>query len=353
MNVVKLAIVTALVEISYTLAGVEDTNTGQPDVNPPLCYTDHSLWREIQELDKPTARKLDTLHYQGETKYTGTIPRDQVVQALQDAFESEDNFVVLSTNGDHTHVIDITRNEMDVKPPESELGDYSGAFQVTNKFVVGSGTTYNVECPAAASGNECQVHVVSAFGSSMSCLNNKKNVDLSYDNIPSKCLDKMYKMRLQALAPHFFLVNVKENASSADGCPPNVVLDSSKGEKWKSVMVMEQVDGLPMVELGSATLGDILKAEQAAEPLRASEYNLTKNSCAHYAQRIWRALGFEETQELATFLIDNIVGSEFFERIAKNHRESGGLRALAAIAMGKDSLKVYMEGAVYSQLDLS
>ncbi len=82
------------------------------------------------------------------------------------------------------------------------------------------------------------------------------------------------------------------------------------------------------------------------------KYDLTQNSCVCYAGKIWRHLGLKETEELATFLIDNIVGPDEFERIVKKHRESGGLRALAAVVLGKDSLKVYMEGVV-SQLDLA
>ena len=87
-----------------------------------------------------------------------------------------------------------------------------------------------------------------------------------------------------------------------------------------------------------------------------SEYDLTKNSCVHYAGQLWRFLGFEETNELALFLVDNIVGSDGsgngFKKIAKNHQVSGGIRALAAFAMGEDAVKSYIEEVVYSQLSL-
>ena len=158
-------------------------------------------------------------------------------------------------------------------------------------------------------------------------------------------------MRLQAYGPHFFLVNVKEDAS-VDGCPPNVALDSSKGEKWKSVMMPEDADNLPMVEMESATLGEILEAEQAAEPLRDSEYDLTRNSCVRYGIRIWRQLGFKETHEMASFIVDNLVGSEYFQTIIKNHVASGGFSAYLAHFMGKSAFKSYFTYVVYRELDV-
>ena len=75
------------------------------------------------------------------------------------------------------------------------------------------------------------------------------------------------------------------------------------------------------------------------------------NGCAHYAQRIWRSLGFDETEALANFFVENIVDdSRSMERAKKS---KGGIRALASIVLGgKGGFKDHVEGVVYSQLDL-
>ena len=102
--------------------------------------------------------------------------------------------------------------------------------------------------------------------------------------------------------------------------------------------------------LGLASLGDILNAEENVEAIDASEYDYLTNGCAHYAQRIWRSLGFDETEALANFFVENIVDdSRSMERAEKS---KGGIRALASIVIGgKGGFKDYVEGVVYSQLD--
>ncbi len=350
----KLALVVALMKATATSAQTSLGNKFRTSHNLHECY-DNSLWTGDQDaaVNQPNTRKLDrgdTLQLDIDDDGSGTIPRGQVVQALQDAFASESNFIVEFTDGDHTHVVDITHNEMDVKPPHPDLGDYSAAFQVTSKFVVEDDTKFRVKCPAAASGNDCSVTVVPQNG--VNCFG--KNAVLTHDIIPSKCLDQVYKMSLRTQGSHFFLVVAKDDAS-ADGCPPNLAFASKEGEKFKSVMFIEHAESLPKIELGAATLGDILKAEEAAEPLDDSTYDFVTNSCINYASRITRPLDIKETDELASFLIENIVGSdELFENMSSSGLEygNGGVRALAARAMGKDYLKVYIEGAVYSQLEL-
>jgi len=77
---------------------------------------------------------------------------------------------------------------------------------------------------------------------------------------------------------------------------------------------------------------------------------LFNNSCPHYASSIWRAIGLEETDELANFLIENIVDDPSFVELAK---KTGGARALAAVGIGgKGALEKYVAGMVYSQLEI-
>ncbi len=325
-----------------------------------VCYDDHSLWkgteRQQQELSHHhVARRLRkiTLHAQPDdigNAQGWTMSREEIVDAL----ESDDDSLIEVAIG--TNVFVITRAHMQVSPPGRD--NYSGAFHLTNKFAEGSDTTYRIQCPNAASGKDvCRVVIIPTPGKGTNCFNDADKVELARQDISSKCLDQVYKMRLQADGQHFFLTGIKGEDSPNDGCPPNIAFGSRKGKKHMAVVIMDpRAKLLPTIELGSATLKDVLKAEEAAEPLNDSEYDLTKNSCVHYAGRLWRFLGFEETNELALFLIDNIVGSgasgNGFKEIAKNHRVSGGLRALAAFAMGEEALKSYIEEVVYSQLVL-
>ena len=131
-------------------------------------------------------------------------------------------------------------------------------------------------------------------------------------------------------------------------------MDQYKRQKKIAVLYEDYIDvtDLPYYYLGDASLGDILKAEESAEVIGSSDYDYFYNSCAHYAQRIWRSLGFEETKELADFFVDNIIDDVEGMKIAKKGSEVGrNLRAIAAIAVG--GYKSYLESVVYPQLDLN
>ena len=75
------------------------------------------------------------------------------------------------------------------------------------------------------------------------------------------------------------------------------------------------------------------------------------NGCAHYAQRIWRPLGFDETDALANFFVENVV--EDSRAVEHAHKSKRGLRALASIVVGgKGAFKDYVKGVVYDQLEV-
>ena len=63
------------------------------------------------------------------------------------------------------------------------------------------------------------------------------------------------------------------------------------------------------------------------------------------------SLGFDETEALANFFVENIVDDSCsMERAEKS---TGGIRALASIVIGgKGGFEDYVEGVVYSQLDI-
>ena len=175
------------------------------------------------------------------------------------------------------------------------------------------------------------------------------------------CFDEIYNIDLSAVfgGPHFFLIGTKED-EDADGtdnkndyssCPQNIAMDQFHWQKKMGIMIEEDFKDLRKHRLGSASLGDILEAEENVEAIDASEYDYLTNGCAHYAQRIWRSLGFDETEALANFFVENIVDdSRSMERAEKS---KGGIRALASIVIGgKGGFKDYVEGVVYSQIDI-
>ena len=96
----------------------------------------------------------------------------------------------------------------------------------------------------------------------------------------------------------------------------------------------------------------MLQAEQKAKAIDASEYDYFYNSCVHYAGQIWQSLGFKQTYDMANFLVDNIINDQDVRHL-RAAKKKGGLRALAAITLGgKGGFKKYVQGVVYSQLDL-
>lgn len=181
---------------------------------------------------------------------------------------------------------------------------------------------------------------------------------ITKEDIPSHCFDKMYNVDLSAVfgGPHFFLIGTKVKAANSENeygyCPPSIAMDQFHWQKKMGMIVEEDFKDLHKHHLGSASLGDILKAEESVDAIDASEYDYLTNGCAHYAQRIWRSLGFEETEALANFFVDNIVDDSYsMERAEKS---KGGIRALASIALGgKGGFKDYVGDVVYSQLDFS
>lgn len=87
------------------------------------------------------------------------------------------------------------------------------------------------------------------------------------------------------------------------------------------------------------------------EAVPKEEYDYSTNGCAHYAQRIWRPLGFDETDALANFFVENVV--EDFRAVERAHKSKRGLRALASFALGgKGGFKDYVKGIVYDQLEV-
>lgn len=136
---------------------------------------------------------------------------------------------------------------------------------------------------------------------------NAEEVDTQAD-IPSACLDNNYDVELKAMSndgdgTHFFLtasVSPGENAYDNENCPRFLAF-ASRDEKKLTYHVPDVTAvndrKYSSYLFGKASLKAIVNAESSIEAVKDSEYNLTSNSCIHYAGRIWRQLQFDETIE--------------------------------------------------------
>eukprot|EP00956_Cyclotella_meneghiniana_P017269 scaffold27964_cov59-Cyclotella_meneghiniana.AAC.2 len=133
---------------------------------------------------------------------------------------------------------------------------------------------------------------------------------------------------------------------------PSVIAFASIGGIKKFFEVNEDMDDeLSKYSLGEFALSDILAAEKEANAIDDTKYDLSKNTCVHYARDIWRSLGVKETQKIANFLVTNLIGSDEFIEFAK--KKHGGLHAVMSFAIGgKRYLENYVRTIVTSQLNI-
>lgn len=273
----------------------------------------------------------------------GTLPRNEVVSAVQDALSGESNFDAQSqTDQGGIVLVDLTRNGMVLTPAAADLENEG--FTVTNYFIVDEpDVLYEVTCPPASDSDVCNAARTSpAFFGTQACLLKEDGIS----NIPKYCLDQEYDLKFYvAVAPHFML----GASTSIDGCP-NIAFASSDGGKHKIKFKTQDISDIPSYYFGKVALDDILRAEEDTPPTENENknFNLETNTCVHYGREIWRTLGFTESDELAQFVISGVLNAPNFEDMAKRH--VGGIRYLAAKAVGADSaLKKHLEGVVYSQ----
>ena len=287
-------------------------------------------------------RKGSVVHYD---PVTNMIPRSDVAKAVRHAMDGEDNVEELIEVGEDTHVFDLTRNDMVVHAPNG-LDD---EFVVQNAFRVDlPDIVYKVECPAKSAGSVCQVEQLTASDGLDFC-------SLRDEDIPTKCMDLLYDVSLYAIKGPHFLVGVSPQEGGGvrgNECPQIIAFDTPDGQKkMLSLMDMGDIKGLRVHKLGSSKLGAILKAEEQADIIDGSNFDLVSNNCVHYARDIWSSLGFDETNNLALFITDHLMSDESFEKLAKKH--IGGSRYVAAKTIGgPGAMEVFIDHVVYSQLDV-
>ena len=129
-------------------------------------------------------------------------------------------------------------------------------------------------------------------------------------------------------------------------CPTNIALFSLDGQKNK--ITLEDITEYQKHHLGQAILGNVLKAEEKTNPTDEAAFNLATNNCVHYARSLWRLLDFPESDELARFVIENVVNDPNFDTLARQH--AGGVRYMAAKTIGGiPAFTGHVEDVVYSQ----
>jgi hypothetical protein len=168
-------------------------------------------------------------------------------------------------------------------------------------------------------------------------------------DISSTCNTQMYNVGLLNVPGPHFLIAATFTGDRNSICPSSIVFASVEGKKHKTIISHEDIANLPIHNLGTANLKDLLEAEKAAAAIDEDAFDFATNTCVHYAGQISRTIGFSETDELATFIIQNTVKDDEFEVLARSYW--GGFRYLAASALGgKKVLEDHVKDIVYSQL---
>jgi hypothetical protein len=310
-------------------------------------------------LGAPTAssRKLedvDIVHYKNDTLQ---LLRSEVAKAVQDALDGDVSSFQLNVapeTGEGVWTLKITENGMEVS-----TGDLSGAFTIKNAFLEKwPKRVYQVNCPAPSINDNdyCTVLLVDddevGEGEQLvNCL--EKDSHITKEDIPAECGHEMYNVALYAApGPHFFLVGIKSSDDSTSGtiiCPKALAFDSLMGGKKIVSPYVSDIEALPKHDIGVAMLTDVLKAEENADAIDVSSYDMLKNNCIHYAFSIWRSwrtLGLDEAEDLADFIIANVINDDSLGQRASNWR--GGRRLLSAVEDG--IFETFVRNAVYSHV---
>ena len=178
------------------------------------------------------------------------------------------------------------------------------------------------------------------------------------EDIPSKCHLRDYELGLysfSSMGSHFFAAATSASSLGIDDeCPASLVFASLRGRKVTLLIKDEHslMQGFHSYRLGNVSLRDVMEAERHVAPIDNSGYDLVRNNCAHYAQRIWRGLQIRETAELADFLIENLLRDHGIVEYAKNVIHQGGLEVLSKFVSNPSILEEYVRDSVLSQLNI-
>lgn len=179
------------------------------------------------------------------------------------------------------------------------------------------------------------------------------------EDIPSKCDFDKYDVGLYSFAnqsSHFYLGATASSKEVDIECPLALAFAAVEGAEVTFLVPNEEVlkgEQFPVHPLGTANLKDILEAERAAEAIDDAAYDLTANTCVHYAADIWRGLDFEETEDLANFISENLLKKDGFLEYARQNAKYDGRRVLTSYLTGNHGgFEDYVKEMVLSQLNI-
>jgi hypothetical protein len=296
----------------------------------------------------------DVIHYK---VGSWELARDEVVNAVEDAIDDDEVNFQLNITGS-PQLLHIIRDNMTVSVEDIK----SHQFTIKNAFLEEfPGKMYEVNCPASKDGNTCIVRDMAqqdeAGNDLVTCFAEESII--SKEDIPTECDNEMYNVTLHALTgPHFILAATKSlDSSSANPiCPQSLAFSTMDGGQSGTKQIVSpnldlgEFKDLPKHHLGVAALADVLEAEENADPIDDKSFDLATNNCVTYASSIWRKLEFVETEDLANFLVDNIIVDEaqLEEMMSK---QLGGRRLIEA--MSHEGHEEFVKNVVYSQLYLN
>jgi hypothetical protein len=102
---------------------------------------------------------------------------------------------------------------------------------------------------------------------------------------------------------------------------------------------------------GQFKLGDFFGAFEQVEPIDEASYDLVKNGCVHFAVRIMRKLGIEETKEVADFIVDSLI-AHTNDLLWRASNKAGGASLLAAVLSGPKTLRSHIADLVNTQMNI-
>jgi hypothetical protein len=190
----------------------------------------------------------------------------------------------------------------------------------------------------------------------VSCLSTESFI--TKESISTECENEMYDVAVSVVpGPHFFLLATKSPDSSSNViCPTTFAFDTVNFDKKIAAPYEEDLKALPSYELKTAVkLTDLLAAEESAESPDPFNFHVLTNSCVHYASRIWRPLGVDETEDLGDFIVANIMNDENILNLWEDEGEGEGV-SVRRLAWKAPLVQAVIEGevkkVVYSQLHL-
>jgi hypothetical protein len=282
-----------------------------------------------------------------------SIPRAQVAAAVKAAIDGQDGFEALVQHAASTvgELLVLTKDQMLYDTRIST--NPNGAFIVKSDFVESEPTNYyEVQCPTLSLDAVCEVTGGTPTGPSRF-----GQCRLKEDHpISEACIGSNYEVILIAVeGPHFLLGASNENTDC-----PNIAFDSVGGKRRSQFSTEDAAGAVAVHHGGFVSLRSILEAEKQAAEVNPTllSFDLSTNTCVHYAGDIWRRLGMPESASLAEFVIENTVGDPHSERIAGEiealNGGMGDLRILAArvITGGSNLVREKVKEAVYSQFIL-